>query len=278
MRTGVCEVRSGRGIIRGRGLAALLLALCLLPLCAWAASPPVETAQSNVRVKGYPTPWVPLRERVADSYFDDVLMLGDSLASGIPYYKVMPALNVVFRIGLAPGSIARDAKVMRQGRAYQTVPEHLRDLHPKVLYIWLGLNGVEGNPADEILGYYDTMLNRIIAALPDTLICLVELTPVTPEAVQNRGRLSNRNVNDFNAGLWRLAREHNVYLLRWHDTLLGDDGAINKKYASTDGYHLSKGAYRLLVDYLYTHTLPLDALENAPRAGAPGKITALASQ
>jgi len=244
------------------GLIALLLALSPLPAAAAAQEkerPPA--VRSSVVVKGYPSPVVPQSERVDDSYFDDVLLVGDSLSSGIPHYKVMPALEVVYRIGLSPITVAEDGYVFfPNGKDKKGVKltDFLAERNPRVLYLWLGLNGIEGNAASYILPYYHVMLNRLIEALPNTLIVLLEVTPVTKEAVKKKAALTNKNVDAFNAGLFELAREHNIYILQIHDGLLGKDGTVAKKFTASDGIHLSRAGYYEVVDYLYAHTLPLD--------------------
>ena len=217
--------------------------------------------RSAVRVKGYPSPVVPLCERVDDSYFENVLLVGDSLSSGFPHYKVLPSLEVHYRIGLSPISVARNEDIFfprGRGKPGIKLADTLLERNPRVIYLWLGLNGVEGNSAEEVLPHYDIMLNILIEALPNTLFCLVELPPMSKEAVRKKGGLRAKNINAFNAGLYELAQEHNIYILQIHDGLLGNDDAIAKINSAADGIHLSRTGYSAMVDYLYTHALPLE--------------------
>jgi len=243
-------------------LTALLLALCMLPAISLATEeerPPA--VRSNVIIKGYPPPIIPLSPRVDDSYFADILLVGDSLSSGIPHYKVMPALEVSYMIGVYARHIAESNEVVRKkGRKPMTLPDYLVEQDPRVVYIWIGLNDIEDHPAEQVLPHYHVMLNRLIEAMPNTLFCLMEVTPVTKDAQRRRRALSNQNVLDFNAGLYELAREHNIYLLQIHAGLMDDSGVIQPKLVDNDGFHLSRFGYIEVVDYLYTHTLPLDLI------------------
>jgi len=246
-------------------VTALLLALCLLASIAVAAAEGEEPApvRSAVRVKGYPSPVIPFCERVDDSYFEDVLLVGDSLASGFPHYKVMPALEVTYRIGLSPIKIANNEDVFfprGKDRPGIKFPDFLAERNPRIVYLWLGLNGIEGNSAEYVLPYYSAMMDRLIEALPNTLFCLLEITPVTKEAVQRKRGLTYRNITAFNAGLYELAQAHNIYILQIHDGLLGKDDAVAKINTASDGIHLSRTGYNEVVEYLYSHALPLDMI------------------
>ncbi|MDR3051920.1 MAG: GDSL-type esterase/lipase family protein [Oscillospiraceae bacterium] len=246
-----------------------LLLLALLPIAVFAQGREQDiipsAVQSSLVLADYPPPTIPERASVDDGYFSNAILVGDSLASGVPYYKVMPALEVLYHIGLAPRSIAADNVTFKLNGRSLTLPQYLAARNPDIVYIWLGLNGVDGSPAHMVLDNYDIMLDKLIGALPDTLFCLIELPPVALNATDRHHTLTNKNVNLFNIGLMQLAWKHNIYLLQIHDLLLKDD-ILPKKYAAADGYHLKKTAYEGIVNYLYTHTLPLrqGAQENNP--------------
>lgn len=245
-----------------RIIVAVLL-LCLLPIGVWAETEQEPAVQSAVLVKGYPSPIVPLCDRVDDSYFEDVVLVGDSLCSAIPHYKAMPAMEIIYKIGLSPISVAKDDEVFfPNGRDKPgiTLIDALVERNPRVVYLWMGLNGIEGNAASYVLPYYHTMLNRLIEALPNTLFCILEVSPVSNEAVYKKGALTNKNVNAFNDGLYELAQAHNIYILQIHDMLVGRDDAIANEYMAADGIHLSRTGYNEVVDYLYMHALPLESV------------------
>jgi hypothetical protein len=224
------------------------------PICA------VGGVTSPITLDEYPVPTVPECEPVSESYFINAMLIGDSLASGITLYDAMPELEVVYKIGLSPRAIAMGLRELKLDDAECTVPEYLEYHQPSVLYIWLGLNGVEGSGSKMVLENYDAMLNMIIDVLPNTLIYLIELTPVRPFAAEKKPMLTNANVNRFNTGLRKLAEEHNVYLLPIHNLYTNKYGEMHTSYAAGDGYHLRANGYTVLRDYLYSHAIPQDAL------------------
>lgn len=243
-----------------RRIVALCLALCLLPALALSAAKEErpEAVVSPVHIPGFTAPDVPEGERVEDDYFKNAILLGDSLASGLELYEVFPAMEIVYKTGLSPRSIAIKEKNFKLNGENATLVEYLKDKNPEVLYIWLGLNGVEGSGSSLVLANYHIMLNLLIEALPRTVIYLLELTPVRDDAAKKHSMLTNANVDRFNEGLYELATEHNVFLLQYHDIMLNEDGILKRPYCAGDGYHLLKAGHEAVVEYLYTHTVPLN--------------------
>ncbi|GHU83794.1 hypothetical protein FACS1894196_4210 [Clostridia bacterium] len=236
-------------------------ALCLLALCIGCAgfAAPAQATQSDIVIAGYPAPYVPESARVPDSYFADAVLVGDSLATGIPLYDAMPAMkNVYARTGLSPHTAATKEAFLLHNK-----PSRLRALmvwrKPRVAYLWLGLNGVDGLSAERVLKSYDELLEQLISGLPNTLFYLMEVTPVQAKAASGHKMLNNDNINAFNEGLYALAQAHNIYVLPINAMLRDEDGRLDSDYAAGDGYHLRRKGYQAVVEYLYTHTIPLDA-------------------
>ncbi|GHU83798.1 hypothetical protein FACS1894196_4230 [Clostridia bacterium] len=240
----------------GRRIAWLLLLCVACAGVAIAETPPA--VRSRVEIEGYPTPDVP--ERAAEAgYFADVVLVGDSLASGIPLYEVMPELEVMSKIGLSARGALTEKYFKVDGSDKRVL---LRDAllarQPRAIYLWLGLNGVEGSASSLVLANYHLLLNHLLEALPDTVFYIVELTPVQKKAKDKHSMLTNGNVDRFNAGLRVLAQEHNVYILPINALLRTSDNVLSTKHGASDGYHIRKSGYTILVEYLRTHTVPLN--------------------
>lgn len=241
-------------------MTALLLCACALsfayPAIGEEERPPA--VRSQVEIAEYPTPVVPESPRAEDSYFANAILVGDSLASGMELFEVFPAMNILYKTGLSPRAVALEFTPFKIEKEEVTLVDYLLAQDPDIVYLWLGLNGIEGSGSSLVLPHYHVMLNLLLEAMPDTLFYIMELTPVRDTATDKHEFLTNKNVNRFNEGLYALAEEHNVYILQYHDLMLNSKGELVGEYASSDGYHLRKTAHELIVDYIYTHTIPFE--------------------
>lgn len=260
-------------------LTALLLALCLLApvaqatdganMCVLApgvynsaAEVPEEIevgpmVMSNFRHATFPTPDVPACARVDDAYFDGAVLIGDSVAAGLGTHQLIPQMEVLAEVGLSARTAATDQRFTTGGQP-ATLVEKLAAEQPSMIYIWLGSNGIDTKDATRVIEDYDRLLNRLLAALPDTPVYLIEATPVKRIASERYAGLTNERVDAFNAMLYEVAKRHNVYLLPVNFLLKGENGLLTPEYGAGDGIHLRKAAYEVLADYLYTHTIPVE--------------------
>lgn len=205
----------------------------------------------------FPAPEIPIGARVADAYFTGAVLVGDSIAEGLSIHQLMPELTVLSVIGLSPRT-AESNKLFKHDKQPVTLAEKLVALNPTVVYLFLGSNGVDMKPADQVIADMDRLLNTLIAALPETPIILLELTPVMLRAQEQYRSYTNERVDKFNEALYDVALRHNVYLLRVNAVLRNDKGRLDAAYGAGDGIHLTKEGYAVLADFLYTRTLPLE--------------------
>lgn len=232
--------------------------LCLLPFAALAQEEPVgPMVMSNFRHSRFPAPEVPLGERVDDGYFNGAVLVGDSVGEGFRIHEVVPSLEVISVIGLSPRTAATN-KLFLLDKQPCTLAEKLVAMQPSMVYLWLGANGVDTKPAHMVIDDYDRLLNTLLAALPDTLFYIVELTPVKLVAQEKYVNFTNERVDAFNAGLREVAQRHNVYLLPVNFLLRNEKGLLDGVYGAGDGIHLKKAGYEALAQYFYTHTVPLE--------------------
>lgn len=200
-------------------------------------------------------PDIPTGERVEDIYFEDAVLVGDSMADGFAIHQLLPEVQVMARIGLSPRT-ARTQPLFKHGGKAVTIVQKLPRMRPSMVYLWLGSNGLTHKTADAVLSDYDRLLRMLVTALPNTPICLIEVTPVAQlSGVQYEG-FTNERIDAFNAGLQALAEEHELYLLRVNALLKDEQGLLAEPFQSGDGIHLLKSAYEKLAEHIYTHPLP----------------------
>lgn len=238
-------------------ILAVLCVLLILPVSALSqAYGPVVRSAQPVDAAAYPPPAVPPCERVPDAYFDDAVLIGCSLMTGVELSGSIDHATFVARIGMSPRG-AMNNKNFPSGSQYLTMADTVIALAPEKLYIMLGSNGIDIKRPADVLGEMNELLNYLIAALPDTLIYLISIPPVTPKVRVRYPYLTETKVATYNLGLEELASLHGIYYLNVYALLADDNGQTLGKYAADDGYHLTSAGYQLLADYLYTHALPI---------------------
>lgn len=239
-----------------RALWGFILAICICFLPAAGLS---GEAGPAITVSEYmhpiPAPDVPECARVEDASFARALLVGDSLSDGIGIHNVIPEMRLMTRIGLTPESAATGKLFKNDGKPV-TLAQKLPVMRPSAVYLWLGSNGLVSKEADQVIHEYGRLLNRLLAALPDTPFYLLEAPPVQRLSQKRYGTFTNERIDAFNAALHTLAVQHNVYVLPINGLLKDDDGYLREEYAAEDGVHLRKPAYEVIAAYLYTHVLP----------------------
>lgn len=240
-----------------RALACFLLCLGLMMPLASLSEESANTIVSQFYLPGYPPPEVPLSGRVEDEHFEGQVLIGDSLGNSLRLNKTVPKLNIIAKVGQSPQGAARIKEYKLNGQDVRLI-DVLRDLRPKVLYIWLGGNGLDLKKPDQVIAEYENLLDLFIGELPDTLIYCVSVSPII-EGIVRRSypSLTSSRINLFNDKLRDLARERHCYFLNIHEALVDENGGLTREYAAGDGWHMSKAGYRALSDYLYTHVLPV---------------------
>ncbi len=248
-----------------RRILAVVCILLIFPAAALAqAYGPVVRSAQPVDTAAYPPPAVPLCERVPDAYFDGAVLIGCSLMTGVELSGCIDHATFVARIGMSPRG-AMHNKNFPSGDQYLTMADTVISLAPEKLYIMLGSNGVDIKLPADVLAEMNELLNYFITALPDTLIYLISIPPVTPKVRERYPYLTEAKVAAYNQGLEALAGMHGIYFLNVYAQLADENGQTLRKYAADDGYHLKSAGYQLLADYLYTHALPI--CEQTPEKG-----------
>ena len=129
-------------------MTALLLALALFaPAAALAQETEIRRIVSSFTAEGYPVPYVPEREAVGDDYFADAIIVGDSMVEAFDLYDVLPEITVYAKIGVSAKSLC-SSTYFDYGDMQMKMFEILIHSQPKIVYLWVGSNGVDIKKAD----------------------------------------------------------------------------------------------------------------------------------
>lgn len=218
---------------------------------------PVEPVVSEFYAEGYDPPIVPESGKADPEYFTNAILIGDSLGEGFYLSRNIETLEVISKIGQSPQGVVNNRVYKYQGKKVKMI-DILKDRHPKILYIWLGSNGVDKNRPDRVILQYETMLDLFISELPDTIIYCVSVAPVIERRAQRQyPKMTNERIHTFNQLMSEAAKARKVFYLPISDVLVDENGGLNKELSAGDGIHLSKEGYKTIAEYILTHTIPL---------------------
>ena len=218
------------------------------------SSMPAEETSSTTSSQQTPVSSVvvPQSDRVLNSYFDDVVFIGDSLTEGIKLYDIMSNATVLSHTGLGLDNIYTKEVVEQADGTKISVIDAL-ELEENVgkIYILMGPNSI-GYNKQTFISKYGLIIDTVKQAHPEAIIYIQSMLPVTPT---NNYKLDNNVIDEYNLALVELAEEKEVYYLDVNSALKGPDGALPTEASPADGMHLNAAYYQKWFDYLKTHTI-----------------------
>ncbi len=206
--------------------------------------------------------FVPSSAAVPPSFFDDAVIVGDSITLKLSYYNIAHNTfsNAAF---LTAGSLGVANALWDLNRSdavhpsYQgqtvRVPEGIAATGCSKAYIMLGTNDLGLYGVEDTIKNFETLTDQIRAAAPGVKLYVQSLTPIYKE----RGDLTNDAINRYNALLSEFCREKGFYYVDVAYALRGDNGFLPLEYCSDPdsmGIHFTDTACQIWADYLYTHT------------------------
>ncbi|MBQ2990874.1 MAG: hypothetical protein IJD60_06250 [Clostridia bacterium] len=226
-------------------LRALAFLLAMLTVAA-----PVSAQADDPCAYARKKPWgyacqETAKKPAGDAFFEDALMIGDSICASLNNYDVLPELWIETVIGQSAHAVHQLRNLPYGGKKISML-DLIRDEQPEKLLIMIGSNGVDYKKAEDAIVGYHEMLDKVLEAAPDTKIYLLTVTPVRSHAQKKYPRLVPENIAAFNQALYALAESHGVHYIDVTTPLLDEEGVwIDRAYAAGDGIHISKeGAER----------------------------------
>lgn len=207
-------------------------------------------------VPGYTAPDVPQSEAVDDDYFQDAILVGDSVASGFELYGYWQGIESFCHIGASPKGAALHACFTMDG-ADVTLKQVLQERKPQKIYLMLGANGLAVGTAQYTLKGYETLLDLVIETCPDAVVYCLSATPISRTVKDRYDNFTKGRVTVFNTGLYDLAKQRGAFYIDLHSALVAGNGYIDRQWGAGDGIHIRSAAYARLEDVILTHTVKL---------------------
>lgn len=155
-------------------------------------------------------------------YYEDCILLGDSMAESILDYRLLRKNNVI----------------AQRGRCIDMIDEDIEKIHalePKILYMEFGKNDILHFHKDVtvFLCIYEEKIRKIQALLPDIQIYINTIIPMHSEVMERIG--GSEVLDAFNQGLYHMCEQlhltliDNTGLMNWKDDVFEFDG-VHPKY------------------------------------------------
>ncbi len=226
----------------------ILVLLCLLLPGLVLAELPRSQFQGDV-----PPPEVPKRERVAESYFDDAVFIGDSIMASLELHGMFPDSHYAAAVGIGPQNAM--GKVYDTNTGKKNLHQVLVALTYTKLYVLLGANTLDTSGSGVAAQRYNDFLAQLVTAYPDKLIYVISIPPRTHHPQLTKPIASQQPVVSFNQSIREMCRSYGIYYLDVFTAMMGPDDKPDASLLAGDGLHLSRKGSDMVQEYLMTHTV-----------------------
>ncbi|MDD4126040.1 MAG: SGNH/GDSL hydrolase family protein [Eubacteriales bacterium] len=201
----------------------------------------------------------------ATDYFPSICFCGDSITYHMGLAgRPLQNYDVLAYGGLSVYDYATYTTnpVYNKSTQIKTSIQWLKELQPDIIYIMLGTNGIALNSLsnDTHIALYNTLLDKIVAASPSSIIVICSSPPWGTDAynlyTNQEVSVINQKINHFNMYLLEMAKARGFYYLNVAEALMDSSGYLEQRYSVGDGIHWSDLARSVYVDYVLKHAIP----------------------
>ena len=196
------------------------------------------------------------------SYLIETVFVGDSNTEGLSLFGHLAESNVVGKHSMPIQDFATDNYLLtaednpeteEDESQYITMLQVLANTQPKRIIINFGTNNAGKDASTDYFSYmYSQALMQIKTVCPNTQIVVAAVLPVCSERANYN--LRQDVIDSFNISLAELCRSYGYGFLNYNEVFKDTEtGYADTAYFSSDGIHLNKSGYRLLLDYAANH-------------------------
>ncbi|MGN1138911.1 MAG: GDSL-type esterase/lipase family protein [Ruminococcus sp.] len=230
-----------------------------------------ETTSTKATKPTEPEPTVPVKVTgpVEPSFFDNTVIVGDSITLGLSYYLEKQNNQGNKPLGdafvLCNGSLGYiNAKENPVGDSncrlpvykgkQQPIEDSVADIGAERVYILLGMNDVARADSKTLITYVKDLTDKIRKKSPNVRICLESTTPLI--ASKQGPYLNDENIRKFDKELKKFAKEMDYSYIDLYSVVADDKGHLKDEYCGDPqnmGLHFNDTAQAAVVDYLINH-------------------------
>ena len=201
---------------------------------------------------------------VEDTYFNDVIFIGDSITNGIQLYKTAKCADIVSKTGLNIESIIKEP--IEINNQTLSVLQAIKQSNKNKIYIMIGSNGIGWLKIDYMVNLYKDWLTQLRAEIPNSIIYVQSVLPITKELSDYNQRkndcLTNSKIDEYNNAVFNMCKENHFFYLNVAEAFKGNDGFLPKDASPVDGMHINSNYYNIWLDYIKTHIISDSVAKN----------------
>lgn len=187
-------------------------------------------------------------------YLDHCMFLGDSRTVAMATYGFVKESQTLAQVGLSHVDARRVTYSYRSGAQY-SFASYLYGNDADVVYISYGINGVAYVDEDTYKTQYESIVDEVIEAKPNSKIVIQSIWPVQEGRAETAG-ITNDLVDYYNEYLLDLAKSKGIYYLDSASVLKDENNAMNSAYNIGDGLHYNESGYNVAMQYIKSHPVP----------------------
>lgn len=194
--------------------------------------PPTEPPDDTI-----PTfdPEDPSTEGVPETWFDDVLFIGDSRTEEMRDFARLGGADYFCCVGLTVFDVGQEALPV-PGLGTLTLDQLLASKNYGKIFINLGINE-SGYPMDSLMGAYSRLVNQIRSAQPNAAVILQGIMTVSRGKAARAPYFQPSHLQQINDRIEALADGDHIYYIDVNDAFADSEGYL-PDYMSGDGCHL----------------------------------------
>ena len=177
---------------------------------------------------------------VDESWFDDVLFVGDSRTQGLGTYGRLGQAEYFCDVGLSVYSIQSTRIGMRQVGKVSLETLLTKKSYGKI-YICLGLNEIMSSH-DKLIAQYQEVIDMIREKQPDAVIVLQAVMTVGRDKAASKECFRVENINSLNQRIKALAVGDNMRYIDVNEWIADEEGYLPDGW-SKDGCHPYANGY-----------------------------------
>lgn len=210
---------------------------------------PTEVATEAATETPTEAPTEPPTEPIVidESWFDDVLFIGDSRTKSL--YNTMPLGKAHYFCDHGLSIFDVRFKKCHSKDFYSSRLDELLEANPYgKVYVMLGINGIQ-MPQDEIIAEYVKLIELIQEKRPDAAIVLNSIMTVGRDKATYSQYFSLENIYSLNERMSELADNEKIFYIDINEFVADEEGYLPDDM-SNDGVHLTADMYRSWAQWL----------------------------
>ncbi len=217
---------------------------------------PHREQQNSYTLPNASTMALPLNGTAPQQYYDNVLIMGDSLVQSMQLFKEQGS-NATFApyYNSSPKDIISGEVTNASGQRVNAIDEMV-SIAKQNVYIALGTDSLDELDNDEFVQSYDELLTELKEKMPEnTVYYLVSVLPVSSQKANEDENYSIDRINTLNNEIAVLAYKHNMNYLYINSDLSDENGYLKQEFLSgTGGIKINSDACSAIFGHIITHT------------------------